>query len=103
MSKSSNKLRANRSTTGFGTQTEKIVKKEMTLFEATKKRPENLEKLFKALKTIPPTSIEAERAFSSAGIFITKLRNRLSPTTIDALMFLKHFFNKNVQDDSYLM
>jgi hypothetical protein len=62
-----------------------------------------LEKLFKALKTFPPTSIEAERAFSSAGIFITKLRNRLSQTTIDALMFLKHFFNKNVQDDSFLM
>jgi hypothetical protein len=41
-----------------------------------KKRPENLEKLFKALKTIPPTLIEAERAFSSAGIR-NKLRNRL--------------------------
>jgi hypothetical protein len=62
-----------------------------------------LEKLFKDLKTIPPTLIEAERAFSSAGVFITKLRNRLSPTSIDAQMFLKHFFNKNVQDDSYLM
>jgi hypothetical protein len=39
--------------------------------------------LFKALKTIPPTSIEAERAFSTAGIFITKLRNRLSAKTIN--------------------
>jgi hypothetical protein len=65
MSKSSNNLPANRSTTGLGstsTQAERIVKK-MSLFESTKKRPENLGKLFKALKTIPPTSIEAERAF----------------------------------------
>jgi hypothetical protein len=92
MSKSSNKLPANRSTTRLGstsTQAERII------FESTKKRPENLEKLFKALKTIPPTLIEAERAFSTAGIFITKLRNRLSPKTINALIFLKHFFKKN--------
>jgi hypothetical protein len=98
MSKSSNNLPANRSTTGLGstsTQAERIIKKEMSLFESTKKRPENLEKLFKALKTIPPTSIEAERAFSTAGIFITKLRNRLSAKTINALIFLKHFFKKN--------
>jgi hypothetical protein len=54
----------------------------MSLFESTKKKPENLEKLFKALKTIPPSSIEAERAFSSA-------------KTINALIFLKHFFKKN--------
>jgi hypothetical protein len=77
-----------------GSQAEKIIKKEMSLFEATHQRPENLEKLFNALKTIPPTSIEAERAFSAVGIFITKLRNRLSPPTIDALIFLKYYFKK---------
>jgi hypothetical protein len=32
----------------------------MALFKATNNRPENLQKLFDALKTIPPTSIEAE-------------------------------------------
>jgi hypothetical protein len=40
-----------------------------------------LKKMFKAMKTIPPTSIEAEKAFSTAGIFITKLRNRLIPSS----------------------
>jgi hypothetical protein len=70
------------------------------LFSEKKKRPENLEKLFKAMKTIPATLIEAKRAFSSAGIFITKLRNMLSPTTIDALILFATF---NVHDDSYLM
>jgi hypothetical protein len=85
MSKSSNNLPANRSTTGLGstsTQAERIIKKCLFL-SLLKKRPENLEKLFKALKTIPTTSIEAERAFSTAGIFITKLRNRLSAKTIN--------------------
>jgi hypothetical protein len=40
-----------------------IIKKAMALFEASKTRPENLEKLFRALKSIPPTSVEAERVF----------------------------------------
>jgi hypothetical protein len=66
----------------------------MSLFESTKKRPENLEKLFKALKTIPPSSIEAERAFSTAGIFITKLRNRLSAKTISSCNSFKTKFKK---------
>ena len=50
-----------------------IVKKEMSLFEATEKRPENLQKLFNALLTIKPTSVEPERAFSAMGLFATKL------------------------------
>jgi hypothetical protein len=54
-----------------------IIKKEMALFEASKTRPENLEKSFGALKSIPPTSVEAERAFSSLGLFANKIRNRL--------------------------
>jgi hypothetical protein len=76
------------------TQAERIIFKKMALFESTKKRPENLGKLFKALKTIPPSSIEAERAFSTAGIFITKLRNRLSAKTINALIFFEAFLLK---------
>jgi hypothetical protein len=46
-----------------------------------KENADFLEKMFKAMKTIPPTSIEAERVFSTAGIFITKLRNRLIPSS----------------------
>jgi hypothetical protein len=70
------------------------VKKEMNLFEATKNRPSNLEKLYNALMTIPPTSVESERAFSSASLFVTKNRNRLKPETIHALSFLRQFFRK---------
>jgi hypothetical protein len=72
-----------------------IIKKEMALFEASKTRPENLEKLFRALKSIPPTSVEAERAFSSLGLFANKIRNRLNPETLDALSFLRQYFIKN--------
>jgi hypothetical protein len=71
-----------------------LVKKEMNLFEATKNRPSNLEKLYNALMTIPPTSVEPERAFSSASLFVTKIRNRLKPETIDVLSFLRQFFRK---------
>jgi len=47
----------------------KIVKKKMSIFEATKKRSNNLEKLFHALITIKPKSVEPERAFSATGLF----------------------------------
>jgi hypothetical protein len=67
----------------------------MALFEASKTRSENLEKLFRALKSIPPTSVEAERAFSSLGLFANKIRNRLNPETLDALSFLRQYFIKN--------
>ena len=70
----------------------KIVKKEMSLFEATKKRPENLEKLYHALLTIKPTSVEPERAFSPMGLFVTKLRNRLNDESLDALIFMRQYY-----------
>ena len=41
--------------------------------------------------TIPPTSVEAERVFSAAGLYFTKLRTRMSDRTIDRLIFLKFF------------
>ena len=54
------------------------IKKEIQLFQATKKRPENLDKLYRCLTTIRPTSVEAERAFSVMTLFAKKLRNRLN-------------------------
>ena len=55
----------------------KIVEKEMQLFKIWSESPKHLELLFKALKTIKPTSVEPERAFSSMGFFVTKVRNRM--------------------------
>lgn len=77
-----------------GNDLQKILSKEFALFETTKVRPENLQRLYLALGTIQPTSVEAERAFSVCGLFVTKLRNRLSEKSINALCFLKSHFIK---------
>ena len=55
----------------------RVVQKDMMLYEITKRRSSNLEKLYAALKTIKSTSVEAERAFSTLGYFVSKIRNCL--------------------------
>ena len=74
-------------------QFQTIIKQEMKLLEVTEKRPGKLEQLFKALSSIPPTSVEAERA--AAGLFTTKLRSRLSDKSVNALCFLRSHYIKN--------
>jgi len=59
-----------------------ILIKEMSFFEATKKRPNHLEKLQHALFTIKPTSVEPERVFSATELFVRKLRNRLNNESV---------------------
>ena len=66
----------------------------MRLFEATKKRQENLQKLFNALLTIKPMSLEPERAFSAMGFFAAKLRSQLCDETLDALIVICQKFKK---------
>ena len=64
----------------------------MTLFEATGNKSKYLNLVDKALCSIPATSVEAERAFSAIGLFITKLRSRLNENSVESLMVLKEFF-----------
>jgi hypothetical protein len=64
------------------------------LYEVTGKRSERLEKVYQSLLTIIATSVEAERAFSTAGYFACKIRSRMSPTTLDSLCYLRCYFNK---------
>jgi len=54
----------------------------MCLFEATKKRSNNLEKPYIALFTNKLTSVEPERASSATGLFVTKLSNSLNDERI---------------------
>ena len=68
------------------------IRKEIRVFEATKKRTENLDRLYQAICIVPSTNVESERAFSAAGLFITKLRSRLSNTSIDKICFLGGYF-----------
>ena len=72
--------------------TKKLIKKEFEVYEESKNRTENLNRLRAALNCIQPTSVESERAFSAAGLFLTKLRTRLKPSTTNALCFLRHYF-----------
>ena len=66
-----------------------IVQKEMLLFETSKRRPKNLERLFNALKTIKPTSVEAERAVFVLGYFANKIRSQSRCSYISASILLE--------------
>ncbi|GFW58178.1 uncharacterized protein TNCV_2743221 [Trichonephila clavipes] len=61
----------------------KIMKQWMQLFDSTENPSPNFIKLCEALKTITPTSFEADRAFYDAALFVTKLRIRLSDESIN--------------------
>ncbi|CAK9796334.1 hypothetical protein ANTQUA_LOCUS727 [Anthophora quadrimaculata] len=68
----------------------KTIQREINLFKDEGFRGKYLEKVV----TVPPTSVDAERAFLTAGNFCTKLRSRLNDSTVDALCFLRsHFKN----------
>ena len=82
----------------------KLVEEEMHLYKIyPKERPRYLQLLYKALKTIKPTSVEAERAFSAMGFFVNKLRNRMSDKTLDELITMRQHYKKpkkTSEDDS---
>lgn len=50
----------------------------------------NLQVLAKKYLSAPASSSESERLFSTAGIVLTDLRNRLSPENLRKLLFLHH-------------
>ena len=55
---------------------------------------DRLIKLKQALETIPSSSTDSERVFSVAGRFVTKIRNRLSPKSLDNFTFGNYYFKK---------
>lgn len=67
----------------------KMVKKECAVLEASGDRANMIKKLYDALKTVVPSSVESERAFSAVGLFATKLRTSLNDETVDSLVFLR--------------
>lgn len=71
------------------------IRKEMTLFECGGSRGKNLENVYQMLMSIPPTSVESERVFSSAAYLCSKIRSRLGDSTLDALVFLRSHFRCN--------
>ena len=75
----------------------RMVKNEMSLYEATKgqTRPVHLEQLYRALKSIKPSSIDPERGFSAMGYFCTKIRSRMGDDVLDAIIFMQQYYKNN--------
>lgn len=69
-----------------------MIRKEMSLFEGGGLRGKNLQAVYSYLLTIPPSSVEAERAFSSAGVLCTRIRTRLSDGVLDDMLFMRSYF-----------
>jgi hypothetical protein len=72
------------------------IKAEMAVFANSGHRGPLLQQAYDHLITIPPTSVEAERAFSAAGLICNKLRSRLGDATVDTLAFLKAYYRDTV-------
>ena len=71
------------------------LKEECSWYEKNPSRvtiPPTLKKLYAAIGSIPPSSVEAERIFSITGSFVTKVRSKLRDDSIDALDFLKKYY-----------
>ena len=56
----------------------------------------HLQYAYDYLMTVSATLVEAERAFSAAGLKCTKIRSRLGDVTVDVLSFLKAFYRDTV-------
>lgn len=72
----------------------------MDLYETggTRGKYLDLETVYNYLLSIPPTSVEAERAFSAAGYICNKIRSSLNDNTIDILYFLRKYFQIKSKD-----
>lgn len=74
--------------------TESVLRKEMALFMSGGRRRSLLTNVYSYLQTVLPTSVEAERAFSSDTSIWTKVCSRLEGNTLDALCFLRAYFSQ---------
>ena len=70
------------------------LKTEIQLFETSgwKQKGTYLNFAYSSLRSITPTSVESERAFSSAGYLCNKIRSRLSDKNLSTLLFLRSYF-----------
>ena len=66
--------------------------KEFNLHVSGGERTRTLQQTYQALLVVPLTSVEAERVFPTSGLYLTKIRYRMSDSTLDILMFLKFYF-----------
>ena len=58
---------------------------------------DKLRKLESALNSLPASSVECERAFSTIGQFHSKIRNRLNDSSLDYMSFGKHYLRNEMK------
>ena len=68
---------------------------EMKFWDEGGSRGMLLEDFYKSLLTIPPTSVESERAFSAAEAFSTKIRKKAQRQNIGHFVLFKKLFQKS--------
>lgn len=73
---------------------ETLCRVQMALFDRGGPRSHHLSQIYDFLMTIPPTSVESERAFSSTGYLCNKLRTSLNDSTLDSLSFLRSYYQR---------
>jgi len=70
----------------------KIIRAEMNYYNEEGIKGKYLSRVCNYLKTVRPTSVEAERAFSASALLLTKICSSLSDESIDNLTFLRSYF-----------
>ena len=66
------------------------LKYELNIAEQTGKRGVLLEKVYQMLLTVPPTSVESERIFSSCAYLCNRFRSSLSDRSLNTLCFIRN-------------
>lgn len=72
----------------------KVIQKEFALFELTGELTPGLENMYKAVRSIKPTSTDSERVFSDSSNICTKKRSSLTDSSINELCFSKSYFKR---------
>jgi len=70
----------------------------MQLYDQTGKRSTYLETAYAALKSVKPTSVEAERTFSGANLTCSRIRARISDESLNMIIYLKSYFKVKAKD-----
>ena len=63
------------------------IKNAMTFYKAAMECLKVLAMIKSHLNSLPPSSVKAERRFSAAGLFVSKLRSSMNDEMIDCLIF----------------
>ena len=70
------------------------IKSEMAVFECSAVLGRIFQLVYSYLQSIPPTSVETEHAFSTAGTLCTKICLRPGDAMLDTLCFLRSYYRK---------